>query len=122
MVFHFSVSFFLTSALLSEVRLSCFACPSYVTFFFAMQVHPPLQQEKPLIGYKSNRTKGIISRGKRPSDIDSNASAPDDDLEIEHTTQEEESKPKRQKTGENEVKYACKLVAQSIFLAAALGG
>ena len=57
--------------------------------------------------YKRSRTKGIISHGKRPSDIDSNASAPDDDLEIKHTTQEEESKPKRQKTGENEVKYAC---------------
>ena len=49
------------------------------------------------------RTKGIICSGKRPSDIDSNASAQDDDSEGKEVTEEGESQPKHRKTSGNEV-------------------
>ena len=68
-----------------------------------MQAHSSEQQNPTKIGYKRRRTKKIICRGKRPSDIASNASAQDDDLEGKDVTQEEESKPKRRRTVKNEV-------------------
>ena len=71
--------------------------------FFSAQVRPPQQQNTPVIVYKCMRTKEIIYRGKHPSDIDSNTSAPDADLEGKDIMQEEESKSKRRRTGENEV-------------------
>ena len=58
-----------------------------------------------MIGYKRRRTKGIICRGNRPSDIDSNASAQDDDSEGKEVTREDESKPKREKHAE--MRYPC---------------
>ena len=56
-----------------------------------------------MIGYKRMRTKGIICHGSRPSDIDNNASAQDDESEGKEVTEEGESKPKRRKTCRNEV-------------------
>ena len=68
-----------------------------------MQAHSLQQQDPTMIGYKRRRTKGIICRGNRPSDIDSNASAQDDDSEGTDVTQEDESKPKHRKTRGNEI-------------------
>ena len=68
-----------------------------------MQAHSLQQQDPTMIGYKRRRTKGIICRGNRSSDIDSNASAQDDDSEGKEVTEEGESKPKRRKTSGNEV-------------------
>lgn len=71
--------------------------------FIAAQAHPPQQQNMPIIRYKRRRTKEIICRGTRPSDIVSDGSAPDDELEGKDTIQDEQSKPKRRRTGGNEV-------------------
>lgn len=74
---------------------------------FPMQEDTSQRKNLPIIGYKRRRTKGIICHGKRPSDIDSNLTLPDDDLEAREITQEEESMPKRRKTGGNKVNMPC---------------
>lgn len=56
----------------------------------------------PSAGSKRMRQKHIISRGKRPSDIDSNEEFPEEDDNAIELTEQDQSKPKRRKTGENE--------------------
>ena len=80
-----------------------FQCETDEHIFPPMQAHSLQQQNPTMIGYKRMRTKGIICRGNRPSDIDSNASAQDDDSEGKEVTEEGESHPKRRKTSGNEV-------------------
>ena len=74
-----------------------FQCETDEHVFSPMQAHSLQQQGPTMIGYKRRHTKGIICHGNHPSDIDSNASAQDDDSEGKEVTQEDESKPKTPK-------------------------
>ena len=63
------------------------------------------QSSEPLVGYKRQRSKAIICRGKRPDDIVSNESLPGDAENVSDKSGgvDKPPNPKRQKTGGNEV-------------------
>ena len=66
------------------------------------------QSSEPLVGYKRQRSKAIICRGKRPDDIVSNASLPGDAENVSDKSGgvDKPPNPKWQKTGGNEVNFA----------------
>ena len=63
------------------------------------------QSRAPIIGYKRQRTKALIFRGKRPDDIISNESLAGDgeNANEQGAGVDQPPNPKRQKTGGTEV-------------------
>ena len=76
----------------------------YFLLIYVVSIFQP-RSSAPITGYKRQRTKAVIARGKRPDDIISNESQVTNagNTNVEGADVDQPPKPKCQKTGGTEV-------------------